>query len=180
MIRMRRPPRPRRGFTFTEALVALAVVAVGATIGMGAWQRTQEAATLRQAQMQVAAILSDAVVRTQQASGRVVQVGVVFQGGSGALQEYANTGGGWQSVQLGAGLALSLPSGVVVQSWSFDQSAFAGWPYGSTMMRAQVGETDTGVYEAVAGETSPGSVTLVSAHGMAAAVHVTRAGTIWY
>jgi prepilin-type N-terminal cleavage/methylation domain-containing protein len=177
---MRRPPRPRRGFTFIEALVTLVVVAIGATIAMGAWQRTREAAVLRQAQMQVAAILRDAVMRTQQASGTATQVGVVFQSGSGAMQEYANIGGGWQSVQASASLSLSLLAGVVVQSWSFDQGAFAGWPYGSTMMRAQVGETDTGVYEVVAGETSPGSVTIVTTHGMTATVHVTRAGTIWY
>lgn len=177
---MPRLRRHRRGFTFTEALVTLGIVAVAATIAIAAWQRTQEASVLRQAQMQVAAILRDTVARTQQVNGTAIQAGVVFQGGSGTLQEYANAGGGWQPVQPGASLATSLPVGVVIQSWSFDQSAFSRWPYGSTMMRGQAAETDTGIYEAVAGETSPGSVTLVSAHGMTATVHVTRAGTIWY
>ncbi len=160
--------------------MALAIVAISATVAMGAWQRTQEAATLRQAQMQVAAILRDAVARTQQATGAPVQAGVAFQAKSGVLQEYVNTGGGWQAAQPGGNLSLSLPPGVVVQSWSFDQTGFASWPYGATAMRAQSGETDTGVYEQVAGVTSPGSVTIASTHGMTATVYVTRAGTVWY
>ncbi len=177
---MSRSHRPRKAFTLVETLVALAIVALGATIAMGAWQRTQEAATLRQATMQVAAVLRDAVVRTQQAGGAPVQAGVAFQAGSGALQEYVNAGSGWQAAQPGGSLSLVLPAGVVVQSWSFDQTGFASWPYGPTAMRAQTGETDTGVYEQVAGETSPGSVTIASTHGMTDTVHVTRAGTVWY
>jgi prepilin-type N-terminal cleavage/methylation domain-containing protein len=180
MTRTRRFPRHRKAFTLVETLVALVIVAIGATIAMAAWQRTQEAAALRQATMQIAAVLRDAIVRTQQATGAPVQAGVAFQAGSGALQEYVNMGSDWQAVQPGGSLSLSLPPGVVVQSWSFDQTGFASWPYGSTAMRAQAGETDTGVYEQVAGETSPGSVTIASTHGMTATVHVTRAGTVWY
>jgi prepilin-type N-terminal cleavage/methylation domain-containing protein len=180
MIRTRRSRLRRRAFTLAETLVALAIMALGATVAVAAWQRTEEAAALRQATMQVAAALRDAIVRTQQAGAAPVQAGVVFQAGSAALQEYVNTGSGWQPAQPGGSLSLSLPPGVVVQTWSFDQTGFASWPYGATMMRAQTGETDTGVYEQVAGITSPGSVTIASTHGMTATVHVTRAGTVWY
>jgi prepilin-type N-terminal cleavage/methylation domain-containing protein len=180
MIPMRPLRRPRRGLTLTETLVALAILAAGAAMAVAAWQRSQEAVSLRQATMQVAAVLRDAVLRTQQPGSGPVQAGVVFAAGSGTLQEYVNTGNGWQSTQPGGNVPLTLPGGVTVQSWGFDQTGFPSWPYGSTMMRAQTGETDTGVYEQVAGITSPGSVTLVSPHGMTSTVHVTRAGTVWY
>jgi prepilin-type N-terminal cleavage/methylation domain-containing protein len=179
MTRTRSSPRPRRGFSLLEVLVVLAIVALAALAASSAWLHTRNAAALQGARLQVIAVLRDAIARTQQTLGAPVQSGVVFTAGSGTLQEYVNMGGGWQPAQPAQGVSLSLPAGVVVQSWSFDDSAFPAWPYGPNAMRAQAGETDTGTYEAIPGETSPGYVTLVSPDGTTVTVHVTRAGTVY-
>jgi prepilin-type N-terminal cleavage/methylation domain-containing protein len=168
------PCRRRAGFTLTELLVALGILAALAAFALAAWARSQEASLLRQAQMQTAAVLRDAVLRGFQpvpAAAGGVQAQVIFTPGSGTLVEQVKTGSGaWQSVTPPPGGAgLQLPGGVTVQS-----TTWAG-----NTMQVMAGDVSTGTYEAYH-STTPGSVTLQSPHGMTATVHVTGAGTVWY
>ncbi len=169
---MCRRPRSRKGFVFGELLVAIAILALIATLAVGAWARSQEAGALRQAEMQAAAILRDAIVRVETpdpAASGGIQAQVVFTPASGAVLEQVQTNGGaWQTVTP-AGASLTLPPVVTVQSTTWK----------SNTMQVLAGDTGTGTYEAYH-TTVAGSVTLSTTHGMTATVHVTGAGTVWY
>jgi type II secretory pathway pseudopilin PulG len=155
-----------------ELLVAVAILAIVATLALGAWARSQEAGALRQAEMQTAAILRDAISRTQvsdPAASGGLQAQVIFTPGGGTVVEQVQTNGGaWQNVAP-AGASSTLPAGVTVQSTTWTSNA----------MQVLAGDTSTGTYEAYH-TTVAGSVTLTTAHGMTGVVHVTGAGTVWY
>ncbi|HLJ58884.1 MAG TPA: hypothetical protein VKZ50_04045 [bacterium] len=150
----------------------VAILAIIAAIGISGFVRSQEAGTLRQGEMQTAAILRDAIVRADApdaAASGGIQAQIVFAAGSATVAEQIQTnGGGWVNVTP-AGASLQLPAGVTVQSTTWT---------GNT---AQVnpGDTSTGTYEAYH-TTVAGSVTLTTTHGMTATVYVTGAGTVWY
>ena len=169
---MCRRPWSRSGFVLAELLVAVAILALIATLAVGAWARSQEAGALRQAEMQTAAILRDAILRVQTpdpAASGGIQAQVVFTLASGAVLEQVQTNGGaWQAVTP-AGASLTLPPDVTVQSTTWTSNA----------MQVLAGDTGTGTYEAYH-TTVAGSVTLSTTHGMTATVHVTGAGTVWY
>jgi|GEM_PF-3597712 len=167
---MCQPQRRRNAFTLLEVLVALAIATLGATIAMAAWQRTQEAASLRQGQMQVAAVYRDAIAQVAaMPPGSVAEV--VFWPASNQLAEYVATPGqSWQTVQPAGAISLWLPPGVTVLSYTFQTNA----------MRVFNGDTSTGTYQALNASSWPGQVTLQTTHGMTATVNVTRAGTVWY
>jgi len=165
------PPRCRRACSLAEALVAVAILAVVAALALTAWTRSQEAGALREGAMQTAAILRDAILRTQgpapaAAGGLAAQV--VFTPASGTVIEQVETNGTWQTVAP-AGVGRVLPAGVTIQRTT----------WASNTMQVQAGDTTTGTYEAYH-TTAAGSVTLVSTHGMTAVVNVTGAGTVWY
>lgn len=164
--------RCRRGFVLAELLVAVAILAIGATLALGAWIRSQEAGALRQAEMQTAAILRDAISRTQTpipAASGGSQAQVVFTAGSGTVVEQVQmNGGSWRNVTPASG-SLQLPTGITVQSTTWT----------SNTAQVLAGDTSTGIYEAYQ-TTVAGSLTLTTTHGMTAVVHVTGAGTVWY
>jgi len=164
-------PRCHRAVSLAELVVAIAILAVVAALALTAWTRSQEASALHQGAMQTAAILRDAMLRTQgsdpaAAGGLAAQV--VFTPTSGTVIEQIETNGTWQTVAP-AGVGLVLPAGVTVQrtTWARDT------------MQVQAGDTTTGTYEAYH-ITAVGSVTLATAHGMTTVVNVTGAGTVWY
>ena len=172
MTRMCPRPRSRNGFVLAELLVAVAILAIVATLALGAWARSQEAGALRQAEMQTAAILRDAISRTQvsdPAASGGIQAQVVFTLASGTVVEQVQmNGGAWQNVTP-AGANLAFPAGVTTQSTTWT----------SNTMQVLAGDTSTGTYEAYH-TTAAGSVTLSTTHGMTGVVHVTGAGTVWY
>ena len=171
-----RPVSRRRALTLTESLVVLAVFALAASIGIISWIRTNEAATLRQAQMQVAATLRDAIAKTEQSNtgGTPLVVGgvtaqVVFTPGSGTLSEQvATNGGSWQTVTPPGGSS-TLPAGVTVQSTTWTNNT----------MVVNAGDTSTGTYQAFH-TTLAGQVILVTTDGMTATVQANGAGNVWY
>lgn len=182
---MSRFPRTRRALTLAEVLVAAAVMALTATIALGAWVRTNESATLTQAQQQVAAVLRDAIARVSKpCTGQVPngqcgspfaynQVKVCFTTGSGILSEqaaYGASGASFQAVTPPSGISLTLPAGITVQSTTLSAGC----------MTAQMAETDTSVWEQFGGETTSGVVTLTSTHGMTVTVSVGTAGDVSY
>lgn len=172
MIPMCRRPPCRKAVSLVELLVALGVLALLATGTVAALLRSLEASALRQAEMQTAAILRDAIARAlapvPAASGGM-QAQVVCTPGSGTLVEQIQVAGGaWQSVSP-AGVSLQLPGGVTVQRTT--------WPNDTLVVSS--GDMSTGMYQSYH-TTSAGSVTLTTPHGMTATVYVTGAGTVWY
>jgi prepilin-type N-terminal cleavage/methylation domain-containing protein len=160
----------RSGFSLAEVVVALAVAGAAAAVALGAWGRTQEAASLRLAQSQVATIIRDAIQRADRfAPAAAGGVQVVFAPGSSTIVEQVQDAtGAWRTVAP-PGLSLVLPAGITVAATTWSQNT----------MWAMVGETDTGVFQA-SRITAAGEVTLASAHGMTARVTVTGAGTVEY
>lgn len=166
----RRPSR--RAFVLAELLVAVAILAIVATLALGAWARSQEAGALKQGEMQLAAVLRDAIARTEKGTpGMVAEV--VWSIGSGQLTEYTapSSGYAWTSVLPAGGISLTLPSGVTVLSYT---------GFAINAMRVFNGDTSTGTYEGFGASSWSGAITLETTHQMTATVHVTGAGTVWY
>ena len=167
------PAPGRRGFSLTELLVALSILALLAGLALSAWVRTTEAASLRQAQIQVAAVLRDVVARVNTTGPLAVATTTaeaMFSAGSGTVGEYVDTGAGWVAVPASPAAPLTLPAGITVASSTFAGGTAQAWQ----------GESDTGTFEQIPVQATAGSVTLQSAHGMTATIHLTLGGTVWY
>jgi len=163
----------RRGFSLTELVVALSILALAAGLALNAWIRTTEAASLRQGQMQIAAVLRDVVARVNTAEPLAVattEAEAVFPTGSGTVGEYVDTGTGWVAASPSPAAPLALPAGITVASSTFTGNTAQAWQ----------GESDTGTFEQIPVQATAGSVTLQSAHGMTATVNLTIGGTVWY
>lgn len=127
---MCRRRRTRRGLTLPELLIVLVIAGLAATLALGGFVRSEESGAIRQAEIQLAAILEDAVLRPQMPCAGLVstgqcgapfgynQVKVCFTAGSGTITEYATDGGGWVAVTPLTNAPLTLPAGVTVQAGS--------------------------------------------------------------
>ncbi len=167
---MRPSRRPRNGLTLVEVLIALSVAALAATLLIGAWTRSEEAAALREAQMQVAAVFRDVLTKTAaMPPGSVGQV-VFWPNSNQLMEQLATPGQPWQTGQPPGGLSLWLPGSVTISSYTFPTNA----------MRVFNGDLSTGTYQAANNASWSGQLTLQTTHGMTGTVHVTRAGTVWY